>query len=168
MVRRHTGPVGACVLGLGLLAVVLTPGCHDKRRRFDTRVEIVSARTMGGQGGKAPSLIELEMLFIDCPGEVRRVARGDKALAACAGAMKAGEKLPATIEFSYDGERENYRDDLVKLGPCDVKLDPKEDANYETAQVCRDLMATGVAVGVHCDKKRDGALIAKCPWLKRL
>jgi hypothetical protein len=153
--------------GLGLL--VAASGCHGKPKRFDTNVEIVATRTMGTQGGKtAPSLIEMEMRFVDCPGEVRRVMRGDKALAACAGGMKVGEKVSATVELAYDAERENYRDELVKLGPCDVKLDPKEDANYESAQVCKDLMATGVVVGVHCDKKREGELIAKCPWLKRL
>jgi hypothetical protein len=156
--------LGAAVLGL----VATIPSCHRAPKRFDTRIELVSTRTMGGQGGKAPTLIELEMRFIDCPGEVYRVMRGDKALAECAGTMKPGEKVSAVIEMSYDKDRENYRDEVVKLGTCDVKLDPKEEANYETVQVCRDLMATGVAVGVHCDKKREGELIAKCPWLKRL
>jgi hypothetical protein len=157
------------LLCLGGLALATASGCKDKPKRFDTRVEIVSARTMGGGQGKgAPSLIELEMTFPDCPGEVRRLVRGDKALAACAGGIKKGETLPATMELSYDAERENYRGDLVKLGPCDVKLDPKDDANYESFQVCKDVMASGVAVGIRCDKKREGDLIAKCPWLKRL
>ncbi len=164
--RRKKSWGAACVSALVMLA--LLPACHGKPQRFDTRVELLSTRVMGGQQGKAPSLIELEMRFIDCPGEVHRLIRGDKALAACAGAMKAGEKVPLTIELSYDGERENYRDEVVKIGACDVKVDPKEDANYESVQVCKDLISTGVAVGVHCDKKREGDLIAKCPWLKRL
>lgn len=166
-IRREKRFVAFCLLGLAPL--VLTPGCHDRPQRFETRVELRATRTMGGQQGKAaPSLIEMEMRFIDCPGEVHRVMRGDKALAACAGGMKVGETLPVTIEYAYDSERENYRDDVVKLGPCVVKLDPKEDANYESVQVCRDLVSTGVTVGVHCDKKREGELIVKCPWLKRL
>jgi hypothetical protein len=155
------------ILGLSLVSAV--SGCRAKAQRYETKVEIISARTMGGQQGKAaPSLIEFEMRFVDCPGEVKRVVRGDKALAACAGGLKKGETVPASIDFSYDRERENYRGDLVKLGPCDVKLDPKEDANYEMVQVCRDLKASGVVVGVHCDKKREGALIEKCPWLRRM
>jgi hypothetical protein len=165
-VRRDKSLAAVCVLGLGALAML--PACHGKPQRFDTKVELLSTRTMGGGQGKPASLIEMEMRFVDCPGDVHRVMRGDKALAACAGGMKAGEKVTATIEMSYDGERENYRDEVVKIGACDVKLDPKEDANYETVQVCKDLMATGVAVGVHCDKKREGELLAKCPWLKRL
>ena len=153
----------------GLLCVLVAPACHQKAERFDTKVEILSARPMGSQHGKvAANLIEFEMRFVDCPGEVKRVVRGDKALASCAGAIKKGDVVPASIDFSYDRERENYRGELVKLGSCDVKLDPKEDANYETVQVCRDLKASGVVVGVHCDKKREGELVEKCPWLRRL
>lgn len=154
------------VLPTTLLA--LLTACRDSPKTFDTHVEILSMRLMGTHGGKPASLIEMEMRFTDCPGEVRRVMRGDKALAACAGGIKAGDTIPAVIAYSYDSERENYRDDLVKLGPCEVKLDPKEDANYESVQVCTDLVSTGVAVGVHCDKRREGEMITKCPWLKRL
>ncbi len=153
----------------GLLMVPVASGCHAKAQRYDTKVEILSTRTMNGEPGTAaPSRIEFEMRFVDCPGEVKRVVRGDQALAACAGVLKVGERVPAAIAFSYDRERENYRGELVKLGPCDVKLDPKEDANYETVQVCRDLKASGAVVGVHCDKKREGELVEKCPWLRRL
>jgi hypothetical protein len=162
---RHPGAAGLC--GLALLVSVL--GCHAKAQRYDTQVEILAARKMGTQQGKLPAnLIEFELRFVACPGEVRRVVRGDKALAACANELEQGEKVPASIDFSYDRERENYRGDLVKLGPCEVKLDPKEDANYETVQVCRDLKSSGVVVGVHCDKKREGELVEKCPWLRRL
>ena len=144
-------------------------GCHGKTQRFETKVEILSTRKMGTQQGKVlPNLIEFEMRFVDCPGEVKRVIRGDKELAACAGELKKGQTVPASIDFSYDRERENYRGELVKLGACDVKLDPKEDSNYETVQVCRDLKVSGVVIGVHCDKKREGELIEKCPWLRRL
>jgi hypothetical protein len=167
MSKHYRGVVVAALFGL--LIVSQLPACHAKAQRYDTRVEILSARTMGGQHGKAPpSLVEFEMRFVDCPGDVKRVVRGDKALAACAAGIKVGEKLSAAIDFKYDRERENYRGDLVKLGPCDVKLDPKEDANYETVQVCRDLKTSGVVVGVHCDKKREGELVEKCPWLRRL
>ena len=124
---------------------------------------------VGGQQGKgAPSLVEFEMKFVACPGDVRRVVRGDKDLAACAGGLKKGETVPASIDFAFDKVRENYRGELVKLGSCKVKLDPKEDANYEAVQVCTDVKASGVVVGVHCDKKREGELIAKCPWLRRI
>jgi hypothetical protein len=167
MSMQHKRLIAGCLFGL--IAVPAIIGCRAKAQHFDTKVEILSTRTMGGQQGKtAPSLIEFEMRFVDCPGDVRRVVRGDKALAACASGLKKGELVPAGIDFSYDRDRENYRGDLVKLGPCDVKLDPKEDANYETVQVCRDLKASGVVVGVHCDKKREGELVEKCPWLRRI
>ncbi len=50
---------------------------------------------------------------------------------------------------------------------CAIKPDPKEEANYELVQVCTDLQATGVTVGVHCDRTRPKELVAKCPWLRR-
>ncbi|MEO6600952.1 MAG: hypothetical protein ABIQ16_13820 [Polyangiaceae bacterium] len=154
---------------LGLVVIASAPACHERAQRFETKVEIQSSRQMGTQQGKvAATLIEFELRFVDCPGEVKRVVRGDKALAACAGYLKKGAIVPASIDFSYDRERENYRGELVKLGPCDVRLDPKEDANYETVQVCHDLKTSGVVVGVHCDKKREGELVDKCPWLRRL
>jgi hypothetical protein len=155
-------------LSAALLLAVGVSGCHDKAQRYDTTVEILSTRVMGAQADKAPSLIEFELRFVDCPGDVLRVVRGDKTVAACASALKKGEKVKASIDFFFDKERENYRGDLVKLGPCDIKLDPKEEANYETVQVCKDLVASGVTVGVHCEKKREGELVAKCPWLKRI
>jgi hypothetical protein len=160
---------GFLAFALSGLFAVLVSGCHEKAQRYDTKVEILKLRLMGTQHGKtAPTLIEFEMRFFECPGEVKRVVRGDKALAECAAGLKVGEKVPASIDFSYDRERENYRGDLVKLGPCDVKLDPKEEANYESVQVCRDLKSSGVVVGVHCDKKREGELVEKCPWLRRI
>ncbi len=64
---------------------------------------------MGTQQGKAPpNLIEFEMRFVDCPGDVKRVVRGDKDFALCAGELKKGATVPASIDFSYDRERENY------------------------------------------------------------
>lgn len=159
----------SAALLLGLLSISTALGCHERAQRFETKVEILSTRKMGTQQGKLPpTLLEVEMRFVDCPGEVKRVIRGDKDLARCAGELKKGETVAASIDFSYDRERENYRGDLVKLGSCDVKLDPKEDSNYETVQVCRDLKVSGVVIGVHCDKKRVGELVEKCPWLRRL
>ncbi|HET7541009.1 MAG TPA: hypothetical protein VFK05_14095 [Polyangiaceae bacterium] len=167
LLNAHENRAFACAL-IALLTALIA-GCHAKAQRYDTKVEILSTRVMGTQHGKsAPSLIEFELRFFECPGEVKRVVRGDKALAECAGELKAGEKVPAAIDFKYDRERENYRGDLVQLGSCEVKLDPKEDANYETVQVCRDLKVSGVVIGVHCDKKREGELVEKCPWLRRL
>ena len=155
-------------LASALLVALTTSGCRDKAQRYETTVEILSTRTMGASADKAPSLIEFELRFVDCPGDVQRVVRGDKTVAACTGALKKGEKVKASINFAYDNERENYRGELVRLGPCDIKLDPKEDANFESVQVCKDLVVSGVTVGVHCDKKREGELVAKCPWLKRI
>jgi hypothetical protein len=93
--------------------------------------------------------------------------RADKAFAECAGPLKAHDKLPATVTLAWNAERGAYRSEIVKLGACAVKVDPKEEANYEMVQVCTDLQATGATVGVHCDRTRPKDLVAKCPWLRR-
>jgi hypothetical protein len=93
--------------------------------------------------------------------------RGDKAFAACATKLEKGDKLKAEVTLAYNSERGSYQSDLVKLGDCEVKLDRKDEANYEIFQDCQDLKASGSTVGVHCNRRREGELLQKCPWLRR-
>lgn len=55
----------------------------------------------------------------------------------------------------------------MKFGDCPVKIDATDEANWEVVQVCKDLMVSGVAAGVHCDRTRNKELTDKCPWFKR-
>lgn len=142
-------------------------GCGEKAKKFDTTVEVLQVKRFG-KDPKAPTLMDLEVKFDACPGDVRRVVRADKDFAACATSkLKAGDKVPAQVDFKWSSERSNYRSDFVSIAGCPVKLDPKEEANYEMVQVCEDMKATGATVGVHCDRTRGPALVAKCPWMKR-
>jgi hypothetical protein len=94
--------------------------------------------------------------------------RGDKAFGECATKLKVGDRLSAELVLSYSSQRGTYRNDLVRLGDCPVKLDPKDEANYEIYQDCQELKASGSTVGVHCNRRREeGPLLAKCPWLRR-
>ena len=154
----------------GVLALsVLGAGCGEKPTKYTTTVEIVGVQRLGGhQDPKAPpSMLDLELKYADCPGDARRVMRGDKTFSQCGQKFKKGDKVPAELVLSYSSEKGQYRSELVRLDDCEVKLDPKEEANYETVQDCKDLMASGAVVGVHCDRTRNAELVAKCPWLKR-
>ncbi len=146
--------LGACALG-----------CSGKPVTYETKVQVVQVQRFGSQGG--PGLMDLELKFSDCPGDARRVVRADKTFTQCIGAIKAGDQIPATVSHAWNAERGNYRADFTKIGACAIKPDPKEEANYELVQVCTDLQATGVTVGVHCDRTRPKELVAKCPWLRR-
>ncbi|MET0595918.1 MAG: hypothetical protein ABW133_24675 [Polyangiaceae bacterium] len=165
MTRLRPAPYLAGVL----LASLFSAGCGEKPQKFTTTVEIVGVQRLGGnQDPKAPPpMMDIELKYSDCPGDARRVMRGDKTFSQCGAKFKKGDKVPAEIVLSYSSERTQYRSELVRLDDCEVKLDPKEDANYETVQDCKDLMASGAVVGVHCDRTRNAALVAKCPWLKR-
>ena len=153
----------------GVLAVSLSSaGCGEKPAKYTTTVEIVGVQRLGGQDPKAqPGMMDLELKYSECPGDARRVIRGDKTFSQCGAKFKKGDKVPADVMLTYSSERGQYRSELVRLDDCEVKLDPKEEANYETVQDCKDLVSSGAVVGVHCDRTRNAELVAKCPWLKR-
>jgi hypothetical protein len=48
-----------------------------------------------------------------------------------------------------------------------VKLDAKDEANYQTYENCSDVKATGLTVGVRCERTRSEELLNACPWLRR-
>jgi len=155
MRRAHLAPL----LLLGLLAM----GACNKPKSYSTMMEVLQARRFGQGTG----MVDLELKYVDCPGDARRVMRGDKAFGACAPSIKAGDKLRAELVLKYSSEKGTYRADLVRLGDCPVSLDAKDEANYELYQDCQELKRSGSVVGIHCTRQRSPELLAKCPWLRR-
>jgi hypothetical protein len=149
----------APLLVMGLLGA----SACNKPKSYTTMMEVVQARRFGQGTG----MVDVELKYVDCPGDARRVMRGDKAFAACAPDIKAGDKLRAEVVLKYSPEKGSYRTDLVRLGDCPVSLDPKDESNYELYQDCQELKRSGSVVGVHCNRQRDANLLAKCPWLRR-
>lgn len=154
---------------LGVLLGFALVGCKKPSRQYKTTVEIVQSRVVGGKTDPkaGPNAMDLELKYIDCPGDARRVMRGDKAFAMCGNKFKQGDKVEAEIQTSFNAAKGSYRSEVVRLGDCPVKLDLEDEANYEIVQVCTDLKASGNVVGVHCDRKRSGEIVAKCPWFAR-
>ena len=164
MTRRCPTTYFVAVFALSLSSA----GCGEKPTKYTTTVEIVGLQRLGSQDPKAPpGMMDLELKYSDCPGDARRVIRGDKTFSQCGAKFKKGDKIAADLVLSYSSEKGQYRSELVRLDDCEVKLDPKEEANYETVQECKDLVSSGAVVGVHCDRTRNNELVAKCPWLKR-
>lgn len=147
-----------------LLAASLASAC-DKPQQFTTTVELLQVRRVGQSTG--PGRIDLELRYVDCPGDARLNIRGDQDFAGCAKGIKKGDKLKADVVRTYSSERGTFRSTLVKLGDCPIKIDTKDEANYETFQECEELKASGAVVGVHCNRRREGALLQKCPWMRR-
>lgn len=150
--------LGVVWLALGSVA------CHEGPLTSQVQVEIVQVQRFGD--GKTPGLMDLELRF-DCPGDARRVMRLDKTFSECGGALKAGDKLEAEVVSTWSSERGVYRTEVTRIGSCPVKVDPKEEANYEMVQSCSELKATGVTVGVTCERQRTPEQLAACPFLRR-
>jgi hypothetical protein len=148
---------------IGLL--VALPAC-DKPKQFTTTVEVLKIRRFG-QNSSAGSVTEMELRYADCPGDARAVLRADRSFSACGAKLKRGDKVPAEVVHTHVGARANYRSEIVKIDGCGLKIDPKDEANYELVQQCRPVVATGMEVGIHCDRRRGPELVAKCPWLRR-
>jgi hypothetical protein len=150
-----------------LVGSSLAVGACEKPTRYTTTVQVLDVHRHGQDPKAAPGMTDLELKFIDCPGDARKIVRSDKAFGPCGAKFQKGDKIPAEVVLTYSSERSQYRNEIVRLGDCPLKLDPKEDANYEMIQDCRDLVASGAVVGVHCDRTRNKELVAKCPWFRR-
>lgn len=148
-----------------VIVVFALLGC-DRAETYTTNVEVLDIEYLGETAASAKQ-VNFELRYADCPGDSRRILRGDKDLAACTKDLKEGAKVPIEILSKYSSERGGYRSEVTKLAGCPVKQDAKEEANYEMTSLCTDVKATGTVVGVHCDRSRPEALIAKCPFLRR-
>jgi hypothetical protein len=140
-------------------------GC-SRAETFTTTVELVDIEHFGEQPAAAKQ-VNFELRYADCPGDNRRILRGDKDLAACTKDLKEGAKVPMEIVSKYQSDKGGYRSEVTKLAGCPVKWDAKEEANYEMTSVCTDVKTTGAIVGVRCDRSRSKALVEKCPFLRR-
>ena len=147
-----------------LLFVPLAVVACDGPKSYVTTVEVIQVERFGEN---PPNQLGLELRYSECPGDVRGVIRGDKGFAECAPNIKEGAKLKAEITTRYNADRGSWRSEITNLGECSLKIDPKEEANFEMVQTCSEIKTTGVVVGVRCDKTRNKELVAKCPWLKR-
>jgi hypothetical protein len=157
--------LGKSLRGAACLALLAQAGCKQRPQTFSTTVEVMQVRLFGG--GTGPKLTDLDVKYAACPGDARHIMRLGKEFGECGGKLKAGDKLKAEVVLSWNAERGIYRNDIVRLGECAVKLDPKDEANYQSFENCTDVKATGMVVGVRCSRVRSPEVLAACPWLRR-
>lgn len=143
----------------------LSSGCEKAPRQFSTTVEVVQLRSFGGAGG--PKTTDLELRFDQCPGEARQIMRVSKEFGPCTEKLKSGEKVPAEVLLTYNSERGTYRSEITALAGCKIKVDSKDEANYQTYENCSDVKASSMVVGVRCERTRSDELLKACPWLRR-
>jgi hypothetical protein len=146
----------------GFLALA---GC-ERAQTYTTNVELLDIEHFGDPPATAKQ-VNFELRYADCPGDNRRILRGDKDLAACTKDLKEGAVVPMEIVSKYVSDKGGYRSEVTKIAGCPVKWDAKEEANYQTTSVCTEVKTTGAVVGVHCDRSRPKALVEKCPFFRR-
>ncbi|HVH40764.1 MAG TPA: hypothetical protein VM925_00420 [Labilithrix sp.] len=153
-------------LRLTLPVVFLSIAGCEKPKHFTTTMEVLQIEPFKDEKG-ATTTVGLELRYAECPGDARRILRADKKFASCAGPLKSGDKIKAELVSTWQSDKGSYRSDVVKLGECTLKQDPKDEANYEMVNTCSDVVTTGAVVGIRCDRTRSKELVDKCPWLKR-
>jgi hypothetical protein len=143
------------------LTLPLLVSCNGGRKEYDTTVEVTQVRQFGGDA----ITTDLELRFVACPGNARKQMRVPSQYHDCVKKLSVGDEVSAHIEHFYQSERGFYRNILTQLGDCSVKVDQQDEANYDTVESCTELKASGMVVGVHCDRTRNDELVAACPWL---
>lgn len=152
-------------LRLVVVGLLFLAGC-SRAETFTTTVELLDIEHFGDAPENAKQ-VNFELRYADCPGDNRRILRGDARLAACTKDLKEGAKVPLEIVSKYQSEKGGYGSKVTKLAGCAVEMDSKDEANYEMTSVCSEVKTTGTVVGVHCDRGRPQALVEKCPFLRR-
>ncbi len=155
---RHLIPVAA----LALLAL----SCEAKPKYFDTKVTLKSVEVVARDAKNEPQIIEVQVEYPDCPGEQLETLQGNVDFTRCALKYKIGEEVAAQIEWGPT-DYGHYDSEIIKLGDCARKRDPRDARSYEVVQSCADVNVNGVKAGFHCDRKPTKELLGKCPWFAR-
>jgi hypothetical protein len=163
---RHVARSSGLVPLAGLALLTLLACACESPKTFATTMEVLQVERFKDDSGQVVKL-GLELRYAECPGDARRVINADKTFATCSGGLKVGDKLKTELLSTWQSDKGSYRSDIVKLGDCAMKQDPKDEANYEVVNTCTDVVASGAVVGVRCDRTRSKELVDKCPWLRR-
>jgi len=158
-----TAPVSMLALVVFAMPFVC---CTKEARSYTTRVTLKSTEVVSWDDSGKPRIVEVTVEYPDCPGDQLETLQGNAAFSKCALAYKAGETIPATVEWAPT-DYDHYDSEITKLGDCPRPRDPHDPRSYEVVQVCSDVMVNGLKAGFHCDRKPTKELLEKCPWFAR-
>jgi hypothetical protein len=147
------------------LAVLTIAGCH-KPKRFETNVEVERVSAVRKDETGTVMTTDLEVSFLDCPGEQLEVIRGGREFSACVAKLKPGEKVRVKIDYHWD--EDGYWDhDIVDVQGCPRPIDPNDEASFKMIRECSDWTVNGTRVGFQCNYAEKKELNKKCPWFKK-
>ena len=145
--------------------LVLTSAACNGRKQYTTEVDLLRVTPIRRDDTGRVLTTDVEMSFAKCPGDQRKTIRGDAAFSACVSKMKVGDKVPVTLDHGSEQDGiAHFR--VLRVGDCERKIDPNDEASFEIVQVCTKLEVNSVVVGFHCERKPSAELLAACPWFR--
>jgi hypothetical protein len=148
----------------GLVAVAVL-GCH-KPKRFEANVQVSRFSPVRRDETGTVLTSDLEVSFVDCPGDQIEVLRGGRDFSACVSKLKVGEKVPVKIEYHWDDDG-FWDHDIVEVQGCPRPVDPNDEASVKMTRECSDWNVNGTRVGFQCNYTDKKELNKKCPWFKK-
>lgn len=152
------------VLTIGVVLVVT--GCRHQTSHYETNVEVTRIAKVRRDDAGKPMVVDVEVKFVDCPGDQVEVVRGGPEFAACIDEHRVGDKLKVSIDHVWSSEG-YYTSKIVKLGDCARAVDPDDEASYAMVRECDDWKVNGQKVGFECRYVPEKKLIKACPWFRR-
>ncbi len=152
-----------CVtLGVSLGAL----SCGPKDRAYEARAKIVRTVTNRKDAAGNAAVVDVELAFGSCPGEVRKLIRGGGEFAPCMTKLATGTEVSVKLVSAM--RRNGHRSArVVEVGGCKREPDPTDSRSYGTIRLCEKTETDGIVVGFKCEAQPTPAMLAACPWLEQ-
>jgi len=150
-----------------LLIVVSLPSCH-RPKQYETNVEIKRIAAVQAHEPGAASSMDVEVSFLECPGDQIEVVRGGVEFAKCIQSKQTreGGRVGVKVMHRWDPEG-HYEHDIVEVNGCARPFDPNDQDSFKIIRECSDWVVNGVPVGFQCQYAEKEQLVKKCPWFRR-
>lgn len=151
----------------GILALAGSTSCTSgKDRAYEAKAKVVRHVVNRKDPSGAALVVDVELDFPDCPGEVKKLIRGGGAFAPCITKLSPGTDV--TVKLVSAMKRNGRRSSrVVQVGECVREPDPTDSRSYDTVRMCEKVETDGIPVGFRCDIEPSEKLLQACPWLAK-
>jgi hypothetical protein len=155
------------VIAAAAVAAVAVSACSKRSTTYEAKVRLVRVENVRVDATAKATDVDVELEYVDCPGEQLEVLRGDAAFADCMKQYKNGEEVKVKIDHHWQADRVRWDWDVVEIGGCKRPPDADDISSFDTVQECEPIVANGVTEGFHCNRTPQKELLRKCPWFAR-
>lgn len=176
LVVPTTAPRGRCsfvqavvlaATAMGTFALAGTTSCTSgKDTAYEAKAKVLRHVVNRKDASGTPLVVDVELDFPECPGEVKKLIRGGGAFAPCITKLAPGSDV--TVKLVSAMKRNGRRSSrVVQVGECVREPDPTDSRSYDTVRMCEKVETDGIPVGFRCDMEPSEKLLAACPWLAK-